>query len=107
LDNDGDGLIDLSDPGCSGASDNSETNYTSAPPPPPPPPSPSTCADSVDYIDSTYGYRVRQLATADAHEHNIYYPRNVWNADNSLMVGVHSDLEQKNWRIVLYNGAGC
>ena len=23
------------------------------------------------------------------------------------MVGVHSDLEQKNWRIVLYNGDGC
>ena len=67
LDNDGDGLIDPSDPGCSGASDNSETNYTSAPPPPPPPPSPSTCADSVDYIDSTYGYRVRQLATSRPH----------------------------------------
>ena len=50
---------------------------------------------------------MRQLATADAHEHNIYYPRNVWNADNSLMVGVYSDLEQKNWRIVLHNGDGC
>lgn len=33
IDNDGDGLIDSADPGCSGPTDNDETN---APPPPPP-----------------------------------------------------------------------
>jgi beta-glucanase (GH16 family) len=40
LDNDGDGLVDLADPGCSGWSDDDETN---APPPPPP-----ACADGLD-----------------------------------------------------------
>ena len=43
-DNDGDGLIDTADPGCTGTSDNDETN---APPPPPPPP-PAACADGAD-----------------------------------------------------------
>jgi len=35
IDNDGDGLIDLNDPGCSSSSDNDEFNES--PPPPPPP----------------------------------------------------------------------
>jgi hypothetical protein len=35
-DDDGDGLVDLADPGCSGSLDNNETDP--APPPPPPPP---------------------------------------------------------------------
>ena len=34
-DNDGDGLIDLNDPGCSLSTDNDETNPTTPPPPPP------------------------------------------------------------------------
>ena len=41
LDNDGDGAIDLADPGCVDAAD---TNETELPPPPPPP----ACADGVD-----------------------------------------------------------
>ncbi|MEK7560417.1 MAG: Ig-like domain-containing protein [Patescibacteria group bacterium] len=48
-DNDGDGLIDLLDPGCANASDNDEINVIIAPPPPPPPPPPSPqCADGFD-----------------------------------------------------------
>lgn len=39
LDNDGDNLIDLADPGCSSSSDTDETNAAPPPPPPPPPPS--------------------------------------------------------------------
>jgi hypothetical protein len=42
-DNDGDGLVDLTDPGCTSASDNDETNVL---PPPPPPPS-DTDGDGV------------------------------------------------------------
>lgn len=49
IDNDGDGLTDLSDPGCSSASDTDETDPVAPPPPPPPPPPPATaCADGVD-----------------------------------------------------------
>lgn len=40
LDNDGDGLIDLADPGCSDALDNDETNIVTPPP--------SACADGID-----------------------------------------------------------
>ena len=41
-DNDGDGLTDLSDPGCANSSDNDETNTPSPPPPP------ALCADGLD-----------------------------------------------------------
>jgi Ca2+-binding RTX toxin-like protein len=44
-DNDGDGKVDGADPGCSGPSDNDESN---PPPPPPPPPPPAACADGQD-----------------------------------------------------------
>jgi hypothetical protein len=66
-----------------------------------------TCLNAVDYADPAYGGRVRQLLKADGHEHNLYYDRNPWNADASRMLGVQSNLEQKNWRVVLYDGDGC
>ncbi|MDP3000436.1 MAG: hypothetical protein Q8N47_23330 [Bryobacterales bacterium] len=65
------------------------------------------CSATADSADPTYGGRVRQLVKPDGHEHNLYYDRNVWNADNSYMLGVYSDLDQRNWRVVLYNGDGC
>lgn len=43
LDNDGDGLVDLADPGCSSASDDDEFNE---PPPPPPDPEPVPCDEA-------------------------------------------------------------
>jgi len=43
LDNDNDGLIDLSDPGCANADDNDELNVVTPPPPPP-----AACADGID-----------------------------------------------------------
>jgi len=80
-------------------------------PPPPPanptPLAPEACANAVDYIDPRYGGRIRQLLKPDGHEHNIYYHRNPFNADGSAMIGVQSDLDQANWRIVLYDGDGC
>jgi hypothetical protein len=42
-DNDGDGKIDLADPGCVNSADNDETD-----PPPPPPPPAAQCADGID-----------------------------------------------------------
>jgi hypothetical protein len=65
------------------------------------------CGAVVDAADPVYGSRVRQLVKDDGHEHNLYYDRNPWNADNSYMLGVRSDLDQRNWRVVLYDGDGC
>lgn len=68
----------------------------------------SSAADStIDYVDPDYGGKIRQLKKDDGHEHNLYYYRNPWNADNSRMVGVQSDLQQRNWQVVLYDGDGC
>jgi len=44
-DNDGDGLVDMNDPGCENADDDDEYN---APPPPPPPPPVYQCGDGED-----------------------------------------------------------
>ncbi|MBM4082106.1 MAG: hypothetical protein FJ278_20540, partial [Planctomycetes bacterium] len=60
----------------------------------------------VDYVDPTYGGKIRQLLKPDGHEHNLYYYRDPWNADGSFMVAVQSDLQQKNWRVALYDGEG-
>lgn len=77
-------------------------------PPIPPDPPPSSCSNTiVDYIDPTYGHQIRQIWKPEGHEHNMYYHRNPWNADNSHMIGIESDLAEKNWRVVLYDGAGC
>src|SRR5438132_629404 len=50
----------------------------------------------VDYTDPTYGGRIRQLQKEDGHEHNFYYYRDPWNADGSYLLGIQSDLQQKN-----------
>jgi hypothetical protein len=60
----------------------------------------------VDYTDPTYGGKIRQLRKDDGHEHNFYYYRDPWNADGSLLLGIQSDLQQKNWHVVLYDGDG-
>ena len=65
------------------------------------------CAGAVDSLDENYGAPVRQLLRPEGHEHNLYYSRDPWNADGSLMVGIHSDLEQRNWKVVLLDGDGC
>ena len=59
-----------------------------------------------DLVDATYGSRIRHLRKDDGHEHNLYYYRNPWNADGSRMIGIHSDLQQKDWRVVLHDGDG-
>lgn len=60
----------------------------------------------VDYTHPTYGAKVRQLRKDDGHEHNFYYYRDPWNAHGSRMLGIQSDLAQKNWRVCLYDGDG-
>ncbi len=65
------------------------------------------CASTIDSVDPVYGGKIRQLVKPDGHEHNLYYYRNPWNADNTLMVGVQTDLTQQIWHVVLYNADGC
>lgn len=65
------------------------------------------CSAAVDGVDPDYGGRVRQLVKPDGHEHNLYYDRNPWNADSTRMLGVQSDIDQRNWRVVLYDADGC
>ncbi len=60
----------------------------------------------VDFTDSTYGGKIRQLRKDDGHEHNFYYYRDPWNADGARMLGIQSDLQQQNWRVCLYDGDG-
>lgn len=61
----------------------------------------------TDFRDATYGSKIRQLRKDDGHEHNLYYIRNPWNADNTRMIVIHSDLAQKNWRVALCDGDGA
>ena len=68
---------------------------------------PQTCSNAVDFVDPDYGGRIRQLVKPDGHEHNLYYDRDPWNADQSYMLGIQSDLQQKNWNVILYDGDGC
>ena len=71
-----------------------------------PAPAPGAAAKVIDYKDPDYGSRVRHLRKEDGHEHNLYYHRDPWNADGSRLLGIHSDLQQKNWKVVLYDGDG-
>lgn len=66
------------------------------------------CPDTQDFVDETYGARVRQIqSAADRSKHNIYYHRNPWNADNTYMVGIDSGSDGSKWRVILYDGNGC
>lgn len=70
-------------------------------------PNDRACSNVVDSVNATYHTRIRELRNPDGNEHNLYYDRDPWNADMSYMVGVQSDLQQANAKVVLYNGAGC
>jgi hypothetical protein len=65
------------------------------------------CSQVFEYKDAVTGRSVRQLRKADGHEHNIYHFRNVFNADETLLFAVQSDLNQQNWRQSLYTSDGC
>jgi hypothetical protein len=74
-------------------------------------PRPASAADVapariVDAPDAAYGTWVRQVRDDGGHEHNLYYYRDPWNADGSRMLAIQSDLQQKNWRVCLYDGDG-
>jgi hypothetical protein len=65
------------------------------------------CPNVVDYVDPTYGAPVRALLSPTENIHNLYYLRNPWNADQTRLLSIRSDLQQRNWRVALYDGNGC
>jgi hypothetical protein len=67
----------------------------------------TSCASVVAFTDPTYDTRVSELKSPQGHQHNIYYRRDIWNADDSYMLGVRTDLNGQNWRLTLYTGDGC
>lgn len=67
----------------------------------------ATCVGNVTFSDPTYGATIVRAERPEGHEHNIYYTRRAWNADATRLVGVRSDVNQQNWVVVLYDGAGC
>lgn len=66
-----------------------------------------SCPDTLDRVDTLYGKKTRQMVSREWHTHNIYYHRNPWNSNGSFMVGVRSNPQQLEWRVVLYDGDGC
>jgi hypothetical protein len=65
-----------------------------------------TCAKAVAHVDLTYGGKIRRIAKSDSHLHNINF-WNPLNANNAYLIGVQSNLEQRDWRMELYDGNGC
>ena len=60
----------------------------------------------VDFTDPTYrasgsGDSARTTGTSTTSTTTA-----TWNADGSYMLGIQSDLQQKNWHVVLYDGDG-
>lgn len=60
----------------------------------------------ADSVDAAYGSKIRQIKYAGGQEHNFYYYRNPWNADGSRMLTIQSDLDGRNWRVILRDGDG-
>jgi hypothetical protein len=64
------------------------------------------CAQAVDFEDPAYGGRIRQINRPEGQEHNHYYWRNVFNADNTFMSGIRHPTGGA-YQVVLYDGNGC
>ena len=71
LDNDGDGLIDLADPGCVDAADNDETDAPPPPPPPPPPPVDSVAPSAPGDLHVENGTRTSLTLVWAASSDNV------------------------------------
>ena len=60
----------------------------------------------VDFVDPTYGGRVRQIFNAAGDEHDLYHYRSVFNANNSRMLGIETPRGTSDYRVTLYDGDG-
>jgi chitodextrinase len=73
-DNDGDGAVDMADPGCTGVTDNDETNSASPSPTPPPP---GTGTPTLQQIDGGTSY-FSQFTGASSMDAPDFFPIGVW-----------------------------
>lgn len=60
----------------------------------------------IDFVDPTYGGRIRQVYNAAGDEHNLYHYRRVFNSDNSYMLGIETPKETTDYLVTLYDGEG-
>jgi hypothetical protein len=65
------------------------------------------CSNTREYVDPDFGSKITELVSSGRNDHNLYYPRNPWNANDSYMVGIDSDSDSRNWSVILYDGRGC
>jgi beta-glucanase (GH16 family) len=94
-DNDGDGLVDLADPGCSGPTDDDEANA------PPPPPAPGGEPDAIAGLGYHQAFR-DDFSTLDRSvwDSHIWYddpPRSAWSGFQSAEDGVLHLRTSRNW----------
>jgi len=60
----------------------------------------------IDFLDPTYGGRIRQIYNPNGDEHNLYHYRTPFNADNSLLLGIETPHGSEEYQVTLYDGDG-
>jgi len=60
----------------------------------------------IDFVDPTYGGRIRQIFNSSGDEHDLYHYRSVFNADNSRMLGIETPKKTTDYQVTLYDGDG-
>jgi WD40-like Beta Propeller Repeat len=65
------------------------------------------CSNTRESVDPVYGSKITELVSPGHNNHNLYYHRDPWNADNSYLLGIDSDSDSRNWSVILYDGRGC
>ena len=63
-------------------------------------------ARMIDFTDSTYGGRIRQIYNPAGDEHNLYHTRSVFNTDNSRLLGIETPKGSSAYQVTLYDGEG-
>ena len=67
----------------------------------------SDCSNTRQSVDPVYGSKITEMLSPGRNDHNLYYHRDPWNADNSYLLGIDSDSDSRNWSVILYDGRGC
>ena len=63
---------------------------------------PDPKARLIDFTDPTYGGRIRQMYNPAGDEHDLYHYRQVFNADNSRLVGIETPKGSTAYQVTLY-----
>ena len=63
-------------------------------------------ARMIDFLDPTYGGRVRQIYNSAGDEHDLYHYRSVFNTDNSRLLGIATPKGSTDYQLTLFDGDG-